>query len=38
MLRTATNCTGDGFTAIFMDHFHGPDRRGAPVPTIEIDT
>ena len=38
MLRTATNCTGDGFTAIFMDHFHGPGRRGAPVPTIEIDT
>ena len=23
MLRTATNCTGDGFTAILMDHFHG---------------
>jgi len=38
MLRTATNCTGDGFTAIFMDHFHGPGRRGEPVPIIETRT
>ncbi len=38
MLRTATNCTGDGFTAIFMDHFHGPAHGGSAVPTIENTT
>lgn len=34
MLRTATNCTSDGFAAILMDHFHGPGSIEA-VPTIE---
>ena len=38
MLRTATNCTWDGFTAIFMDHFYGPASGGAATPTIETMT
>ena len=38
MLRTATNCTGDGFTAIFMDRFHGPGRSDRPERTREIET
>ena len=38
MLRTATNCTGDGFTAIFMDRFHGPGQCDRPESTIYIET
>ena len=38
MLRTATNCTGDGFTAILMDRFHGPGRGNGSEPTTRIAT
>lgn len=38
MLRTATNCTGDGFTAMLMDRFHGPGQCDRPESTIEIET
>ena len=34
MLRTATNCTGDGFTAIFMDHYYGPGLESRAVPDM----
>jgi Na+/H+-dicarboxylate symporter len=36
MLRTATNCTGDGFTAILMDSFFGESKR--PDAPSEGDT
>jgi Na+/H+-dicarboxylate symporter len=38
MLRTATNCTGDGFTAILMDHFFGNDDGDGAEPLTGIPT